>query len=652
MKSVQTSMHARAFPSTTPENRFQRAAIAAAPVVDTAPPIIDEVLHIAGQPLDAMTRAYMEPRFGHDFSAVRVHTDSRAGESARAVNALAYTVGNHIAFDTGRYRPGTGDGRALLAHELTHVVQQAHSGHIAGAETPHALEETNSAAELEADRVGSGGATSGAPIEVRHSSPASVARQTHPTPTSVPVPALAAQPARYRVEETMLPDGRVKVRVWGTVGDSIARPGLEKKYPSPKDVGLPGYDRWHLAGPNATGAEEGIMYAPKNFNVSKTAEVENVVRRARAGVRAQGGEVHFDFVAVGRVRGDVQGVRIVELERASWDVSIRAAGGDKYVSILKESATPIATGPGGTPTAQQPGNSLASKSPPAPVSAVPAVASKVAVPAGPAAAPLSSVPSTGASTAPTPGNRISTKVGAISPEAAARPGQAAPLLARGGTGRLRMSGRALSGTLGSVAIDVVLSALGSAVRDALNQANFEAKFNEILAQQTTVKAIEDVYRVAKSEPSPLHPRYLHVKVTLKYLGSYEPGFFQKFKFWKRSDEHESLNTSLESFVSVGFVGADVRLTKESECGPSSWKSLRGDELMYRTQTCTFPVPIDPDLEEALAAQERWQARRDRFDRCVALELERPGGVPSAAESDAACEKCARECGFSLAELSK
>jgi len=66
----------------------------------------------------------MEPRFGHDFSAVRVHTDARAARSAKAVNALAYTVGNDIAFDKGQYSPDKNEGKRILAHELTHVLQQ------------------------------------------------------------------------------------------------------------------------------------------------------------------------------------------------------------------------------------------------------------------------------------------------------------------------------------------------------------------------------------------------------------------------------------------------------------------------------------------------------------------------------------------------
>ncbi len=77
-----------------------------------------------GRPLDPATRAYMEPRFGHDFSQVRVHTDARAAQSAQSIRALAYTVGNSIVFNAGQYAPGTHAGHKLMAHELTHVVQQ------------------------------------------------------------------------------------------------------------------------------------------------------------------------------------------------------------------------------------------------------------------------------------------------------------------------------------------------------------------------------------------------------------------------------------------------------------------------------------------------------------------------------------------------
>jgi hypothetical protein len=91
---------------------------------DPIPGIVREVLSSSGQPLDAVTRLQMEPHFGHDFSRVQVHTDSRAASSAASIHALAYTVGRDIVFAAGQYTPGTSTGRRLLAHELTHVVQQ------------------------------------------------------------------------------------------------------------------------------------------------------------------------------------------------------------------------------------------------------------------------------------------------------------------------------------------------------------------------------------------------------------------------------------------------------------------------------------------------------------------------------------------------
>jgi hypothetical protein len=79
-----------------------------------------------GQPLPGSTRAFFEPRFGQDFSQVRLHTDTRAAESARAVNARAFTTGRDVVFGAGQYAPGTSEGRRLMAHELVHVVQQEH----------------------------------------------------------------------------------------------------------------------------------------------------------------------------------------------------------------------------------------------------------------------------------------------------------------------------------------------------------------------------------------------------------------------------------------------------------------------------------------------------------------------------------------------
>jgi hypothetical protein len=98
--------------------------LAAPSAVSPVPPIVHEVLCSPGQPLDTDTRAFMEPRFDHDFSGVRVHTGLKAADSAQAVNALAYTVGQEVVFGAGQHRPQTLVGQRLLAHELAHTIQQ------------------------------------------------------------------------------------------------------------------------------------------------------------------------------------------------------------------------------------------------------------------------------------------------------------------------------------------------------------------------------------------------------------------------------------------------------------------------------------------------------------------------------------------------
>lgn len=110
------------------QNSLQRKSSSQAQSVPGfAPPIVHDVLRSPGQPLDMQTRNFFEPRFGRSFDGVRVHTDEFSVKSARAVNAEAYTVGNQMVFDSGRFAPRTAHGKKLLAHELAHVSQQ--SGH-------------------------------------------------------------------------------------------------------------------------------------------------------------------------------------------------------------------------------------------------------------------------------------------------------------------------------------------------------------------------------------------------------------------------------------------------------------------------------------------------------------------------------------------
>jgi hypothetical protein len=108
---------------------LQRSPINRAQITNV-PDVVEEVLRSSGQPLDNETRTLMEPRLGHDFSHVRVHTDAKAVESAQAVNALAYTVGNNVIFGDGHYSPQSQEGLGLLAHELTHVIQQGRTSNI------------------------------------------------------------------------------------------------------------------------------------------------------------------------------------------------------------------------------------------------------------------------------------------------------------------------------------------------------------------------------------------------------------------------------------------------------------------------------------------------------------------------------------------
>ncbi|HEY3052523.1 MAG TPA: DUF4157 domain-containing protein [Thermoanaerobaculia bacterium] len=101
---------------------LQREATGPAP--SAVPSVVHDVLRSPGKPLDASTNSFMSSRFGHAFDDVRIHDDSQAAESARAVDARAYTVGRNIVFAANQYQPSSPDGSALIAHELAHTIQQ------------------------------------------------------------------------------------------------------------------------------------------------------------------------------------------------------------------------------------------------------------------------------------------------------------------------------------------------------------------------------------------------------------------------------------------------------------------------------------------------------------------------------------------------
>ena len=117
-------------------------------------PVLDVVGSGGGEPLEADLRHEMEGRLGADFGDVRVHADQRASESARSINAQAYTVGSDVVFRADRWSPESADGKRTLAHELTHVAQQR-AGPVSG--TPAGgginLSDPGDAFELAAERT-------------------------------------------------------------------------------------------------------------------------------------------------------------------------------------------------------------------------------------------------------------------------------------------------------------------------------------------------------------------------------------------------------------------------------------------------------------------------------------------------------------------
>jgi hypothetical protein len=128
---------------------------------EPASPVRDVIGRGGGQALDSGVRGLMESRLGSDFGDVRIHTDHAASESARGINAQAYTVGSEIVFQGGKYEPGTHTGQRILAHELTHVVQQR-SGPVDGTPAAGAIsisdpsDRFEQAAERNADMVMAG----------------------------------------------------------------------------------------------------------------------------------------------------------------------------------------------------------------------------------------------------------------------------------------------------------------------------------------------------------------------------------------------------------------------------------------------------------------------------------------------------------------
>ena len=119
----------RRFDASEQEDKLQNRHAGTQAVTGEVPSSVHEVLRSPGQPLDPATRAYFEPRFGHDLSSVRVHADEKAAQSAQSIYSRAYTAGDDIVSGAGKFAPAP-EGRRLLAHELTHVVQQGGAARI------------------------------------------------------------------------------------------------------------------------------------------------------------------------------------------------------------------------------------------------------------------------------------------------------------------------------------------------------------------------------------------------------------------------------------------------------------------------------------------------------------------------------------------
>src|ERR1700694_4001948 len=124
------------------------ATVSAALEEQEPSPVKDVVGSGGGSPLDRDTRGFMESRLGADFSDVRVHSDGKATESARSVQAHAYTVGNDVVFQSDKYAPESDSGKRMLAHELTHVVQQR-SGPVDGTPAPGGIQISHTAGRVE-----------------------------------------------------------------------------------------------------------------------------------------------------------------------------------------------------------------------------------------------------------------------------------------------------------------------------------------------------------------------------------------------------------------------------------------------------------------------------------------------------------------------
>lgn len=201
-----------------------------------APAIVHEVVGSPGHPLDAATRAYFEPRFGRDFSQVRVHSDARAAESARRVDAIAYAVNQDVVFGTGQYRPDSAVGRHLLAHELAHTVQQRNASEQASTDP--------ASAEAEAHRAAGAldmPAAAGMAPQVESYSPGLYRQASGAASPTASAPAAMTEAEFERIMKQRY--GTTAIRT-GTEAEQTAEVASRIR-PSPPAITLPGWQSWN-----------------------------------------------------------------------------------------------------------------------------------------------------------------------------------------------------------------------------------------------------------------------------------------------------------------------------------------------------------------------------------------------------------------------
>lgn len=247
------------------EPRVQRRATGVGPA--SVPPSARAAMQSQGQPLDPETRARFESRFAHSFTDVRVHADGQAAGAAREIDAAAYTSGSHIVFGANRYEPHTDRGRRLLAHELTHVVQQR-----SGSASNSGIGPADDAFEREADRVANDFAGD-SPLRVSPAVDGEIRRQRDDeSPTPQP-----GATQRWIVEDRELPTpGQMRRRefldelhtaICATADTEMARLGRST-------AGCPLLDKWQAFSKNKNAAQ--LESAARRY----AAEAENV-RSAR-----------------------------------------------------------------------------------------------------------------------------------------------------------------------------------------------------------------------------------------------------------------------------------------------------------------------------------------------------------------------------------